>query len=427
MDWDAIKGNVTGDLAAGLVVAADQGSLEPNGAGDYFALAIHMKETAGNEYQEKDVTIDITVVATQDDVEYDAFNNTYDSAAELPITVVQPTDANELAAAIAAYEPGDIISLDPAVDYGTVNVSSDVVIEANGSAPKLNITGSPNVTIKNADSKNVKATNFSGTLEFDGGKLSTTAAGSSSNADAPFYYQSSQGNGGTFIFNDMTVTAGATKGIKISKAKEVVIDGCVFDAGNMNPTATDTHGAGQTQYDQRSMSMIDIQEQNTDAPMKVTIKNCTFVGAPQGALVGDYADTDTAGAIKLKAESQGFESVTIENNTFTNCYRDVAVGVNVLISNGAWVGIKNPNGLKDAMNNVADTSVWHISGNTTNADAAVVATRGFLIASNGTKAFSDTVGEIIEGAAVYYTYKTAKIAAGMTIAQVNEAIDTYAA
>ena len=29
---------------------------------------------------------------------------------------------------------------------------------------------------------------------------------------------------------------------------------------------------------------------------KVTIKNCTFIGAPQGKLVGNYADTDTAGA-----------------------------------------------------------------------------------------------------------------------------------
>ena len=46
-----------------------------------------MQETAGNDYMGKEVTgITITVVATQDTVENDSYNNTYDANAGYPVT-----------------------------------------------------------------------------------------------------------------------------------------------------------------------------------------------------------------------------------------------------------------------------------------------------------------------------------------------------
>lgn len=51
------------------------------GATHYFALAIHMNEEAGNDYQEGQVDFDLTVLATQDTVESDSFNNQYDKDA----------------------------------------------------------------------------------------------------------------------------------------------------------------------------------------------------------------------------------------------------------------------------------------------------------------------------------------------------------
>ena len=399
---------------AGYLLAPAANAVSETGI---IALVIYMPEEVGNVANYKadaqpSIELGLNIAATQYTYESDSFNELYDAAAAAKASAANATELN---AALATAKAGDVIEITADITDDGIVLPDGITIVGNGHQLKTTITGDKDIKLVNVDSRNVKVNNFTGTLEFDGGTLSTTVAGSSSNADAPFYCNT---GAGTYIFKDMVVTAGATKGIKISKAKEVIIDGCVFDANNMNPQATDTHGAGQTQYDQRSMSMIDIQEQNTADQMKVTITNCTFVGAPQGALVGSIADTDTAGAIKLKAEEKGFESVTITGNTFTDCYRDVAVGVNVLISNGNWVGIKSPAGLTNAMNNVADTSVWHISGNTTNGDA----THGFLIASNGTKAISDTVGEVIGGATVYYTYKTAKITSGMSVADVNALI-----
>ena len=50
----------------------------------YFALAIHMEEEAGNEYMNGEVDFDLKVLATQNTVEYDSFNNQYDAQSVYP-------------------------------------------------------------------------------------------------------------------------------------------------------------------------------------------------------------------------------------------------------------------------------------------------------------------------------------------------------
>ena len=58
------------------------------GANNEFTIKGHMKESAGNEYQCKSIDgIAITVVATQDTVEYDSNGNTYDQNADYTIHV----------------------------------------------------------------------------------------------------------------------------------------------------------------------------------------------------------------------------------------------------------------------------------------------------------------------------------------------------
>ena len=75
-----------GDIAAGQFTAAEGGVLDEIAKGtkdetDYFALAVHMKEEAGNGYQGKDITIDVTILATQMTAESDSFDNQYDKDA----------------------------------------------------------------------------------------------------------------------------------------------------------------------------------------------------------------------------------------------------------------------------------------------------------------------------------------------------------
>ena len=72
--WAALKANAqTGDVVAGTTVAAPNGAITVAEKIEYFALAVHMKEDADNKYQGKDITIYVTVLATQLASEYDSF------------------------------------------------------------------------------------------------------------------------------------------------------------------------------------------------------------------------------------------------------------------------------------------------------------------------------------------------------------------
>ncbi len=61
-----------------------------------FTIKGHMQESAGNDYQGLEITgIAITVVATQDTVESDSFNNIYDALAEYPLYAAAPVETDK--------------------------------------------------------------------------------------------------------------------------------------------------------------------------------------------------------------------------------------------------------------------------------------------------------------------------------------------
>ena len=86
----ALGGSLSsGDSISGAIIPG-----ENNNATDPIVIKGHMKESAGNQYQGKSIDgIAITVVATQDTVEYDSFNNTYDQNAEYPNVVTVTSDS----------------------------------------------------------------------------------------------------------------------------------------------------------------------------------------------------------------------------------------------------------------------------------------------------------------------------------------------
>lgn len=71
----------TGPLTTGKSLAAEKGALVEDGV-DYFALAVHMDEDAGNEYMGKELNIDVQVAAKQMASEYDSISNQYDANAK---------------------------------------------------------------------------------------------------------------------------------------------------------------------------------------------------------------------------------------------------------------------------------------------------------------------------------------------------------
>ncbi len=77
--WNNLKtvATATGNVVAGITMAAPNGKLL-KGKTDYFALAVHMKEDAGNDFMNKEIIIDVAVNATQVDEEADSFDTIYD-------------------------------------------------------------------------------------------------------------------------------------------------------------------------------------------------------------------------------------------------------------------------------------------------------------------------------------------------------------
>ena len=111
--WDdvlAVEGVQTGEVQDGRIVAAPNGKLEKGGT-DYFALAVHMDKDAGNEYMNKSIEIDVTVVAKQAQVESDSFGSDYDAQATMPVVYDVMATPDTLAQALASLQDGDTLYL----------------------------------------------------------------------------------------------------------------------------------------------------------------------------------------------------------------------------------------------------------------------------------------------------------------------------
>lgn len=156
---------------AELVTDLDVGETKP------ITISGHMKEEAGNEYQNKTLTgLGITVVATQYTYEFDSFNNTYDETATYPVradaTVAEGTET------VIKDKPIDhtvmLVAPNGSLD-GTVKKLTLVV---NESATPASITVdtmqnslSLDVTLKDQDNKTVTASgDHLFTVELDIGK-----------------------------------------------------------------------------------------------------------------------------------------------------------------------------------------------------------------------------------------------------------------
>lgn len=113
-----------------------EGHLTAGQQGDAFTIKGHMKEKAGNEYQGLSIDgIGITVCATQDTVENDSFNNTYDKDAEYPISV---TTGDELQAIVSnATAPVNIVLTNSITTNNfVIPADKDVTLDLNGRTVK---------------------------------------------------------------------------------------------------------------------------------------------------------------------------------------------------------------------------------------------------------------------------------------------------
>ena len=134
-----------------------EGHLTAGQTGTAFTIKGHMQDTANNDYQ--NLTIDgigITVVATQDTVENDSFDNTYDKDAEYPIVAMDTLQEliNNAAEPVTAKLEGNIA--------GSLTVPQDknITLDLNG----FTLTGGDSHAILNRGTLCIKDSSGNGKI-----------------------------------------------------------------------------------------------------------------------------------------------------------------------------------------------------------------------------------------------------------------------
>ncbi|MBQ2742453.1 MAG: hypothetical protein IJF32_06580 [Oscillospiraceae bacterium] len=313
-NWQAVKaaaGSQVAPMPTGTgLLAAENGTLDgvltnPDVEEvEYFALAVHMKEEATNEYQNGSITIDVTVLATQLAAEFDSFNNTYDEEAPFG-TYIELNAGDDLLAVMASAE-ADMpltIKLNGDVEWPTdghhgendITPASSIVIDGNGNT--ITATGSGVTPLGDTEApmtlKNVKIVDNSVSYNEAAWELSYLEIGGKSlncvNVD--------------FADPIQVVSDNAT------------FSGCSF-VGHYDKNSTSTTQYGVWVYNGNS-----------------TYTNCTFTGTRSMKICDEYAgevgtvaiDSCTFNGISEKPgvciddEDTQNMNITIKNSTFINC------------------------------------------------------------------------------------------------------------
>ena len=190
-----------------------------------------MDEAAGNEYQGKDVSIDVTVVATQKDAEYDSYSKDYDEGAVYPVS-----SQSEFETALAGANEGATIDVPKNV---SMTLSKDHVIKdgvtlsgAGKDKTTLNsekaFVSEDNVTIKNMTIEGSGSTGTGGTLNINGNNTTIENVDYKGDGNIAVTVSTGANNEGT-VFRNTKVT-NAFRGIQFwSLSGDSLIDNCVLD------------------------------------------------------------------------------------------------------------------------------------------------------------------------------------------------------
>ena len=149
------------------------------GESNAFTIKGHMKESAGNEYMNESIDgIAITVVATQDTVESDSFNNTYDASATYPVVAVGDVNTDGDTVLKDKEEDHTIQVTVPAgaLDEGVQSLKLEVVKSATPAGVQVASTESSQsyeVTMKDQSGNAVRTNGTLMTVEMNVGKNRT--------------------------------------------------------------------------------------------------------------------------------------------------------------------------------------------------------------------------------------------------------------
>ncbi len=302
-----------------------EGHLRAGQQGDAFTIKGHMQETAGNDYQKLEITgISITVVATQDTVENDSYNNKYDENATYPVIVTRDALNSNLTLAELRDEKGNISPVE--VTLGDTPVENIDYWEHNsgyrGTGVMLGNTNLNKYNAKPAAAGEYKFTFKDGTIggtvtgytSIDGATTNSVYMLVPGNSDVVFENMTFNGvvsfdiqkyTGPWSCLNSLTFKNCTFNGIIVGTcyASNVTFDGCTFNdytntasANNSNPIwwREDTEGSGENANPIKTFTFVNNKVTGT-RPVKIerigytvspifTIKNNYFdISAQEGA------------------------------------------------------------------------------------------------------------------------------------------------
>ena len=291
-------------------------SLAAGATSEALTIKGHMKESAGNEYMNESIDgIAITVVATQDTVESDSFDNQYDANAEYPVAV---TTGDELQAIVNnATAPVNIVLTNSITTNNfVIPEDKDVTLDLNGRT----VTNAESHTILNKGHLTLKDSSADKSGQIISLKGNTAALRNGDNAvcvveGGTISRDGANGNTWHVVenFGKMTFNGG----------KVVLKNGNGFAITNgwnyFDPGASTTHAVME----------INALELDTDSS---GIKNCRY-----GDLTVNDVNVASTGYWALSNDYLG--TAVINGGTFTsNSFKAVSNGAAMTVNGGTFDG-----------------------------------------------------------------------------------------
>lgn len=268
------------------------GNIEANKE-ETLGIALKMQETAGNEYQGLSLggAFDIRILATQDTVEADFFNNQYDAGAVFPV-VKSASSQDELAAAISSG--ADTVYLEEGTYKLPGTTNDDITLIGNGDTV---------IDLSYATGQALSGTNV--TLE----NLTVTGV----NED----YKGLQ-HVGNVVYNNV-VFNGSTN----LYGESVTFNNCTF---NLTERYIWTYGAGVATFNNCTFNTegkaILAYKESDPATYTLNVNNCTFAASEKGhTSSGDHCAAVEIDSSLVGAYVINFNGTNVVSENFSGLYR----------------------------------------------------------------------------------------------------------
>lgn len=251
-----------------------EGRLAANGgATGMITVSAHMDELAGNEYQNETLTgVKFTVVATQDTVEYDSSENTYDENATYPVVAKNQAEVNN---AITNTTEKNVTIAVPAGQ--TTTLDNDIANESNNNGKSRNVTfigdGSQTVDV------------VTNAITAEGGELNYQRGSSFTFENLTI--KAGEGNFDGIVCDELTYKDCTIKG-KLTLFGKATFINCVFDNTMANQYSIWTWGGTDVTFEgctfnTNGKAILLYGGAAASNPTNLVVNNCTFNDRTNGA------------------------------------------------------------------------------------------------------------------------------------------------